>query len=76
MKLPEWWPDWMDEPERFPLGECKECHAQQYTGSTRESHMSQCSRWESLYAPGPFREVPWPRRWLGPVRLPKRWDGG
>lgn len=68
-ELPEWWPDWMGPPALMaggyvaPLGQCKECGAQQYPTSFNESHVSSCSRAEAVV--GLHRKVPWPRDWTG-----------
>jgi hypothetical protein len=61
---PDWWPEWMSEPAALPLGYCLECGQQQYSMSRREDHAKDCSRYEELYDPHPFRPVPWPRTFV------------
>lgn len=67
--LPAWWPEWMTAPTRnpmhggaMPLGQCKECHAQQYPHSFRESHSAFCSRHEAGFLGA---RAPWPYLWDG-----------
>jgi hypothetical protein len=64
--LPDWWPEWMSPPDKYPLGHCSECLAQQYSMTSKESHQASCSHWEDPQKPGPTRKVPWPKMYIAP----------
>ena len=66
--LPDWWPEWMSAPTKYPLGHCRDCSTQQYSMSTREDHKPTCPHWEDPQLPGPKRKVPWPKTYTSAER--------